>query len=102
MERILMKLEILKNELNAELNAAMAQKVRLEEQTDVNNTNIQRLIGGIDMIAKAQEQVEEIRKADAETIDEQSKAKTIEEQLIRLDEQIKEEAKKLQAGGGAE
>lgn len=99
MERILMKLEILKNELQAELNAAMAKKVRLAEEEDVNSTNIQRLIGGTDMLFKAQEQVEEIRKADAETAEEQTKAQNLEEHLTRLQKQIKSEAKGLRSGG---
>jgi len=68
MERIMMKLEVYKQELSAQLNAAMAQKVRLEEQKDVNDTNIQRIIGALDGIQKAQGIVDEIHKIDENAI----------------------------------
>lgn len=66
MERIIMKLEVYKQELSAEHNAAMAKKVQLAEQVDVNDCNIQRIIGALDGVTKAQAVVNELRQADAE------------------------------------
>lgn len=66
MERIMMKLEVYKQELSAEHNAAMARKVQLQEQTDVNDANLQRVIGALDAMVRAQGIVDELRKADAE------------------------------------
>lgn len=66
MERILMKLEVYKQELAAEHNAAMAKKVQLEEQKEVNDCNIQRIIGALDAVTKAQTTVNELRQADAD------------------------------------
>ena len=68
MERIMMKLEVYKQELSAQLNAAMAQKVRMEEQKDVNDTNIQRIIGALDAIQKSQGIVDEIHKIDEQSV----------------------------------
>ena len=94
MERILMKLEIYRQELTAEYNAAMARKVQMEEQKDVNDCNIQRIVGALDAMTKAQAVVNELRQADADIGGLTAKTESL---IVALDDAVRKSADAVKA-----
>jgi len=64
MERILIKLEVLKNETMSGLNELFRKKVQLEEETKENEAQLQFQRGALMALDKAQTVIKEIEQAE--------------------------------------
>jgi len=65
MERVIMKLEVLKNETMSKLNELFRRKVQLDEETKDNESQIQFQRGVLAALEQSQKTVKEVEQAEA-------------------------------------